>query len=80
MEKHIKSKVKGVIELNWKILVGIIAAVIAFVIIFVVMTSILKGENLAKSGSEICLLIMNQLKKLGLGDAAVKMCDVFTKA
>ena len=80
MEKNNSGKVKGVIELNWKIFVAIIAAVISFVVIFLVMTSILKGENLAKTGSEMCLLIFNQLKKLGLGDATVKLCDVFTKA
>ena len=68
-----------VIELNWKILVGIIAAVITFIIIALILTGILNAENLGKGAREICLLIVTKLKILGLGAETLNICDVFIK-
>lgn len=70
---------KGVIELNWKILVGIIAAVITFIVILLILTGILKAENLAKGAREICLLMVTKLKILGFGAESLSICDVFIK-
>jgi hypothetical protein len=71
---------KGVIELNWKILVAIIVAVIGFIIVFMIITGILKPENLSKGAKEICLLMISKLKIFGIGAERSGICDVFEKA
>lgn len=71
---------KGAWELNWKILIGIIAAVILFIIVFAVLTGMLKPENLGNAGREICLLLVSKLKILGLGPEKIGVCDTFVKA
>lgn len=68
-----------VIELNWKILVGIIAAVITFIVIALILTGILNAENLGQGAREICLLMVTKLKILGLGAETLNICDVFIK-
>lgn len=79
MEKS-NHRSKGVIELNWKILVAIIAAVITFIIIYLVLAGILSGENLGRAGREFCLLLLSKLKIFGLGAEQAGICDVFIKA
>lgn len=70
----------GAIELNWKILVGIIAALIAFVIIFLVIITIITGENLGKSAATFCRLIICRmcvnLNKKNCTEADVPNCQI----
>ena len=71
---------KGVIELNWKILVAIIAAVIAFIVVLLIIMGILKPDNLRGSAAEMCVLLISKLKILGLSAQQMGICDTFLKA
>ena len=71
---------KGVWNLNWKILIGIIIAVIGFIIVFAILSGMLKTENLGKGAREICILIISKLKIFGLGAEKIGICDTFVKA
>lgn len=71
---------KGVIEMNWKILVAIIVTVIGFVIVFLILMGILKPENLSKGAYEICLLMISKLKIFGFGAEQAGICEAFRRA
>ena len=73
-------KMKGVIELNWKILIAIISAVIAFILILLIVVGILKPGNLSQGAGEMCVLLISKLKILGLGAQQLGVCDTFMKA
>ena len=68
-----------VLELNWKILVGIISAVVIFIVVILIIAGILKPENLGNGAREICLLMVTKLKILGFGAETLQVCDVFIK-
>ena len=71
---------KGVIELNWKILIAIISAIIAFILILLIVVGILKPDNLAKGAAEMCALLVSKLQILGIGAEKIGICDTFIKA
>ncbi|MFH0711002.1 MAG: hypothetical protein V1944_00320 [Candidatus Aenigmatarchaeota archaeon] len=71
---------KGVIDLNWKILIAIISAVIAFILILLIVVGILKPGNLSGAAGEMCVLLISKLKILGLGAQQMGICDTFMKA
>ena len=71
---------KGVIELNWKILIAIIAGVIAFILVLLIVIGILKPGNLSGAAGEMCVLLISKLKILGLGAERLGVCDTFLKA
>jgi len=68
---------KGVIELNWKILVGVIAATIIFIVSSLLILGILNTENMGKAAKDICALIVSKLGVFGWGAESLKLCDVF---
>lgn len=70
----------GVWNLNWKILIGIIAAVVLFIIAFAILTGMLKAENLGNFGKELCLLLISKLKIFGLGAEKIGICETFVNA
>ena len=71
---------KGVLELNWKILIAIIAGVIAFILILLIVVGILKPGNLSQGAGEMCVLLISKLKIFGLGAQRLGICDTFLKA
>jgi uncharacterized membrane-anchored protein len=84
MEKDFIGKgvraLKGVLELNWKILLAIIVSVIAFIIIFLIVAGILRPGNLSKAAGEICLLMISKLQIFGMGAEKLGICDTFLEA
>ena len=73
-------KMKGVIELNWKILIAIIAGIIMFILILLIVVGILKPGNLSGAAGEMCVLLVSKLSIVGLGAEKLGVCDTFTKA
>lgn len=73
------AKVKGVIELNWKIMIGIIIAVVVFIISLLLIAGMLSGENIGRAAKEICMLIMSKIGLLAWGAESMKLCEVFSK-
>lgn len=77
MEKNYtgRKKVKAVIELNWKIVVGILAGVIAIVIISLFVFMITSGSNLAEGAATLCRNIFSNV--FGENNPIVRVCDFF---
>jgi hypothetical protein len=71
---------KGVIELNWKILIGIIAAVIAFILVLMIILGVLKPGNLSGTAAEMCTLLVSKLQILGIGAQNLGICNTFINA
>lgn len=71
---------KGVIELNWKILIALIAAILAFVIVLLIVIGIFKPGNLSGSANEMCALLISKLSIFGYGANNLGICNSFQKA
>ena len=71
---------KGVLDLNWKILVAIIAAIIAFIVITLIVIGILKPGNLSGGAVEMCTLLISKLNIYGYGANNLGICNSFQKA
>ena len=74
MEQHDGKTMKGVIELNWKIVVGIIAAVITIVLVILVLIGVLRTETLGKTINEFCNIIIGKV----LNQENVTACNIFS--
>ncbi len=68
-------RVKAVVELNWKIVVGILAGVIAIVIISIFIFAIVSGSNLAEGAATLCKNIFSNV--FGENSPIVRVCDFF---
>ena len=65
---------KGVIELNWKIMIGIIAAVITIVLVILVLIGVLRTDTLGKIVNEFCNIIIGKV----LNQENVTACNIFS--
>jgi hypothetical protein len=70
---------KGAIELNWKILVGIIAAIIAIIIVSIFVFSLVTGRNLAEGVVVLCKSFFETAFKNTPLAGAEGVCDIFTR-
>jgi len=68
---------KGVIELNWKILIGIIAAVIIFIVAFLLLSGMLSTQKIGSFMADICALLISKLGPLGIPANQMNMCRIF---
>lgn len=68
---------KGVLELNWKILIAVITAVVLFTIVFLVAIGMLNTCTISTGGKEVCLLLISKLQIFGFGAEQIQMCEVF---
>ncbi len=66
---------KGVIELNWKILVGMIAAVISIVLVLLIVFGVVRADTLGMMAKDLCNAIVGRL----LNKPDVDVCDIFYK-
>ncbi len=70
---------KGVIELNWKILIGIIAAIITIIIISVFVFALVTGRNLAEGVAVLCKSFFKTVFKNTPLAGVEGVCDIFTR-
>ena len=68
---------KGTIELNWKILIGIIAAVIIFIVAFLLLSGMISTEKIGSFMADICALLISKLGIFGLGAEKMNICRIF---
>jgi hypothetical protein len=68
---------KGVIELNWKILVGIIAAIITIIIVSIFVFALVSGRNLAEGAVVLCKNLFGRI--FGENTPLAGVCDIFTR-
>ncbi len=68
---------KGVIELNWKILVFIVSGLILFIVVMLFLFGMVNTCALSAGAREGCLLLISKLQFLGYGAEALKICDIF---
>jgi len=68
---------KGVIELNWKILIFIISGILLLLIVILILFGMIDTCALSAGAREGCLLLISKLQFLGHGASALKICDIF---
>ena len=68
---------KGVIELNMRLLVAIIALLIGVAIIIIIVLKVLAPESFANAGYEICMLVVSKLRILMFSGESTGICETF---
>jgi hypothetical protein len=68
---------KGTIEINWKILIAIIAFVIIFIVAFLLLSGMLTTEKISSFMADICALLISKLGIFGFGAEKMEICRIF---
>jgi len=66
----------GIVELNWKIIVSIIAAIIAFAIILLVILGFVTTESLSEGAANLCRFIVYNITHV---ESLKSLCDLLHK-